>query len=131
MDRSAIKGERLTTWAVTPDGERVRLGFEDEAGRPCAVNLPINVLSALMMTIPRILRQALAVRFADGSLRMIHELGEWRVERAVEADASILSLATSDGFEVTFAVTTAEADRLGEMLRYSALPSAMRAAAVN
>jgi hypothetical protein len=131
MDRSAIKGERLTTWAVSPDGERVRLGFEDEAGRPCVLSLQTALLSALMMTIPRMLRQALEARVADGSLRMIHELGDWRVERAVGADASILSLATPDGFEVTFAVATPEADRLGETLRYSATPDAVRARVVN
>jgi hypothetical protein len=131
MDPHDISGERLTSWSVAPDGEQVRLGFEDEAGRPCAITLPIAVLSALMMTIPRMLRQALEARFADGSLRMIHELGDWRVERAVGADASILSLATPDGFEVTFAVATPQADRLGETLRHSAAPSAARAPVVN
>ena len=131
IDPHDISGERLTSWSVAPDGEHVRLGFADEAGRPCAVTLPIAVLSALMMTIPRMLRQALEARFADGSLRMIHELGDWRVERAVGADASILSLATPDGFEVTFAVATPQADRLGETLRHSAVPSAARAPIVN
>ena len=115
MDPHDISGERLTSWSVAPDGEQVRLGFEDEAGRPCAVTLPIAVLSALMMTIPRMLRQALEARFADGSLRMIQEL----------------SLATPDGFEVTFAVATPQADRLGETLRHSAAPSAARAPVVN
>ena len=60
---------------------------------------------------------------ADGLLRMIHELGGWCVERAVGADASILSFATPDGFEVTFAVATPQADRLGQTLRHSADPS--------
>jgi hypothetical protein len=132
MQRDTIIGERLTSWAVAEGGEHVRLGFEDEAGQPCAVALPIAVLSALMMTIPRMLQQALEARFADGSLRMIHELGEWRVERAVGVDASILSLTTPDGFEVTFAVATPQADRLGQTLRHSASPSAaVRAPAVN
>jgi len=132
MERDTIIGERLTSWATAEGGEHVRLGFEDAAGRACAVILPISVLSALMMTIPRMLRQALEARFADGSLRMIHELGDWRVERAVGADASILSLATPDGFEVTFAVATPQADRLGQTLRHSAEPSvAVRAPVVN
>src|SRR5262249_29949501 len=121
-----IDGERLTTWAVSPDGETVRLGFEDAAGRPCAINLPITVLSGLMMTIPRMLRQALAARFADGSLRMTHELGDWRVERAAGTDASILSLTTPDGFEVAFAVATPQASRLSETLRLAARPGAVR-----
>jgi len=131
MDGNMIRGERLTTWAVTPDGEQVQLGFEDGAGRACTITLPVAVLSGLMMTIPRMLRRALRLRFADGSLRMIHELGDWRVERAVGADASILSLATPDGFEVTFAVATPQADRLGEKLRHSASPVAVGASVIN
>lgn len=120
MDPDTIQGERLTTWEVADDGERVRLGLEDAAGRPCAVSLPVAVLSGLMMTIPRMLRRALEARFSDNSLRMIHELGDWRVERAAGADAFIVSLATPDGFEVTFAVPTSQADRIGETLRFSA-----------
>lgn len=131
MNSDTIEGERLTTWAVTPDGERVQLGFEDDSGQPCAVSLPVGVLSGLMMTIPRMLRQALEARFGDCSLRMIHELGDWRVERAVGADASILSLVTPDGFEVNFAVPSPQADRLGETLRHSVDGSAARAVVVN
>ena len=131
MDQSLIRGERLTTWAATPGGERVELGVENDAGRPWTISLPIALLSALMMTIPRMLRHALQARFGDGSMRLIHELGNWRVERAVDADASILSLTTTDGFEVTFAVATAEADRLGETLRYSATSDAVRPPVVN
>lgn len=119
-----IKGERLTTWSVTPDGEHVRLGLVNDGGQPCAVLLPIAVLSGLMMTIPRMLQDALRAKFSDSSLRMIHELGDWRVERAAGADASILSLATPDGFEVAFAVATPQADRLGKTLRHSATSAA-------
>lgn len=122
---------RLTTWAVSADGEQVRLGFVDAAGQHCAISLPIAALSALMMTIPRMLQKALEARFGDGSMRMIHELGTWRVERAVGADASILSLTTPDGFEVVFAVATPQADRLGKMLCHSAAPAAVRASVIN
>jgi hypothetical protein len=131
MERSAIKGERLTTWAVTSDGERVRLGLEDEAGRPCALSLPINLLSALMMTIPRMLREALEARASDGSLRMIQELAGWRLERAVDADAFILSLATLDGFEVTFAVPAPQAELLAETLRESVAPRVEQVRVIN
>jgi hypothetical protein len=75
MDSPLIRGERLTTWAATPDGERVELGVENDAGRPCTISLPVALLSALMMTIPRMLRHALQARFGNGSMRLIHELG--------------------------------------------------------
>jgi hypothetical protein len=126
-----IKGKRLTAWSVTQDGEHVRLGLVDDDGRPCAVLLPTAVLSGLMMTIPRMLQDALRVKFSDGSLRMIHELGDWRVERAAGTDASILSLATPDGFEVTFSVATPQADRLGKTLRHSATPAAEELTVLN
>ena len=131
MDRGAIKGERLTTWEVAEDGERVCLGLEDEDGQRHAVSLPASVLSALMMTIPRMLRQALETRFSDSTRRMIHELGDWRVERAAGADAFIISLTTVDGFEVTFAVPSSRADRLGETPRFSASDTPPAGAIIN
>lgn len=130
-DTPVIHGKRLTTWATAPDGRHVQLGFEDEAGRSSLISLPVDVLSALMMTIPSMLRQALNAQFADGSLRITHPLGDWRVERALETNASILSLTTPDGFEVAFALAMSQADQLGEMLRHSTEPAAASAPAVN
>ena len=47
---------------------------------------------------------------------MVYELGAWCIERANEATL-ILNLATSDGFEVAFAVSAPQADHLGAALR--------------
>jgi hypothetical protein len=126
-----VKGARLTTWAASPDGERIELGIETDSGQPCTISLPIGLLSALMMTIPRMLREALRLQLGDRSLRMTHELGTWRVERAVGAEATILSLITTDDFEVTFALPLPEADRLGATLRYSAEREAVSPPMVN
>ncbi len=112
-----IDGIRLTAWEMTPDGERVRLGFDDAEGKGCEISLPVSQLSALMMTIPRMLQRALSAQFSDGSLRMIHELGNWRLEHAAGTDAAILSLGTVDGFEVAFAVAANEVERLARSLR--------------
>jgi hypothetical protein len=66
---------------------------------------------------------------ADDLSRMIHEPGDWWVERA--ADAFIVSLATADGFEKTFAMPTPQADQFGKTLRESADRGALRASAIN
>lgn len=116
VDRAVIRAERLTTWAAAQDGQHVWLGFEDAHGQACRISLPIGLLSALMMTIPRMLRQALDTQFTDGSLRMIYELGDCRIERAAGEDAFILNLSTPDGFEVAFAVASSVADRLAKTL---------------
>jgi hypothetical protein len=126
-----IKGKRLTAWSVTQDGEYVQLGFVDETDETVTLLLPIGMLSGLMMTIPRMLRDALKAKFSDNSLRMIHKLGDWRVERATGTNGSILSLATPDGFEVTFAVATPQADRLGRTLRHAATPATTESTFLN
>jgi hypothetical protein len=70
MKRLLIKGAQLTTWAASPDGERVELGIETDSGQSCTLSLPTGMLSALMMTIPRMLREALRSQLGDRSLHM-------------------------------------------------------------
>jgi hypothetical protein len=70
MKRLLIKGAQLTTWAASPDGERVELGAETDSEQSCTLSLPIGMLSALMMTIPRMLREALRSQLGDRSLHM-------------------------------------------------------------
>ena len=54
-------GERLTTWSVSPDGARARLGFADNHGRPFRIDLPVEAVSGLLMTLPHVLQHALHV----------------------------------------------------------------------
>lgn len=120
MEDPPIEGKRLTSWTVAPDGLRVRLGLADENGQVREISLPVEMLHSSMTTIPRMLSVALGGRFADGLPRVIHQLGDWRVESTADADTSILSLAAADGFEVAFAVDAPDAEKLGETLRDSA-----------
>lgn len=98
-----LAGEWLTTWSVSPDGSRARLGFADGAGWPCRVDLPVEVVSGLLMTLPRVLQAALDRR-GDGSDRVVQPLGSWQLERASDPGRLILTLTTPDGFSVAFAL---------------------------
>ena len=98
-----LVGEALTTWSVSHDGSRVRLGFADHDGKSCRIDLPMEAMSALLLTLPRILQCALEAR-NDGSDRIVHPLGGWQLERAAEPGELILTLRTSEGFEVAFAM---------------------------
>ncbi len=114
LDAAAVRelvGEWLTTWSVSQDGGRVRLGFLDGDGQPCRIDLPMEAVSGLLLTIPRILQCALDAR-GDGSERIVHLLGGWRLERA--ADALILTLETPDGFNVAFALASAQLTAMAE-----------------
>jgi hypothetical protein len=111
-----IHGQKLTSWAVVPGGEQVCLGFAAAGGETHRIVLPFDALTGLLMTLPRMLQSALDERFPDGTLRIVHPLGLWRLEQT-EGDAGlILKLGTPDGFEVAFAVPDEDAGSLGTAL---------------
>ncbi|HEY0207033.1 MAG TPA: hypothetical protein VGC15_23145 [Acetobacteraceae bacterium] len=102
-----LAGEWLTTWSVSPDGSRARLGFADGAGRPCRIDLPVEAVSGLLMTLPRVLQAALDRR-GDGNARVVQPLGAWRLERAADPGRLLLTLSTPDGFSVAFALAASD-----------------------
>jgi hypothetical protein len=111
-----IEGQKLTTWAVLPGGEQVSLGFASVGGEPHRIVLSFEALTGLLMTLPRMLQSALNERFPDGTLRVVHPLGDWRLEQAEGEYGLILKLGTPDGFEVAFNVPDAEASSLAAAL---------------
>ncbi len=117
-------GEGLTTWSVSPGGRRVQLGFEDASGRRCRLDLPFDVLSALLFTIPRILRAALRAR-GDRNARVIQPLRSWQLERAAGTDCLILTLSTPTGFDVAFAVAQDQLAAMGEAAAGADRPRAL------
>src|ERR1700722_10180668 len=70
-----IEGQKLTSWSVIPGGEQVCLGFAARDGEIHRILLPVDTLTGLLMTLPRILQSALDERFPDGTLRIVHPLG--------------------------------------------------------
>jgi hypothetical protein len=111
-----IEGQKLTTWSVLPGGEQVCLGLAATCGETHRLVLPFEALTGLLMTLPRMLQSALNERFPDSTLRVVHPLGEWRLEQAEGDSGVILKLGTRDGFEVAFAVPDQDADSLGTAL---------------
>lgn len=108
-----LVGEGLTAWSVSPCGARVRLGFEDAAGQRCRLDLPFEAISALLMTIPAILRAALRAR-GEGDTRVVQPLGDWRLERAAGTASLILTLSTPTGFDIAFRVAADQLEAMGE-----------------
>jgi hypothetical protein len=111
-----IEGQTLTTWTVIPGGEQICLGFTSAHGVTHRIKLPVEVLTGLLMTLPRMLQSALNERFPDGSLRVVQPLGDWRLEQAEGDNGLILKLGTPDGFEVAFTVPDPDAASLGAAL---------------
>jgi hypothetical protein len=116
MEPTPIQGEKLTTWSVLPGGAQVSLEFVAIDGGTHRIVLPVDALSGLMMTLPRMLQSALDKRFPDGSLRIVQRLGKWQLEQQEAAGELILKLGTKDGFEVAFALNNEHAGSLGAAL---------------
>jgi hypothetical protein len=107
---------QLTGWGVSPGGSHLSLGFLTKDGASRRVVLPLDAVTGLMMTLPRMLQAALQARFPDGSLRAVQPLDTWRLEQAATPDGLILTLRAPGGFEVAFAMDADDADTLATAL---------------
>lgn len=113
-----IEAEALTTFEVTPDGARVRLNGRASDGAAVSFSLPIDCVSQMVMTLPRIAQEAIRRFHGDDSLKLVYPAGAWTVERsAQDPDTYIVSLGTPDGFAVSFALSPAKMNEVGLSIR--------------
>jgi len=95
----------LASCQVASDGSAICLKFEDADGRPVALRLPQACIQQLVMTLPHLLSKALLAQHGDQSLRAVFPLSDWRLEVAAGSKNFILTMRTTDGFEVSFVVS--------------------------
>jgi hypothetical protein len=101
---------------VRPCGRIAELGFRDTTGALVVLAVPHQALSMLLMTLPRLIETSLRQRTGNASLRHVYPAGDWTVEATAGDSALLLTLATPDGFSVSFSLPPADARRLGEAL---------------
>jgi hypothetical protein len=112
-----IESAQLTTCDVTHDGEAVRLRFVDTAGNPISLKLPFAQAGSLTMTLPQLLTKALRARHGEEGSRFVFPLGDWVVEGVADGRTVIMTLRTTDGFEVSFAAPLEHCRSLASDLR--------------
>jgi len=112
-----IFGDRLTTFEITPDGSRFCMNVTDEAGQARGLSLPAECLTQLIMTLPEMASKVLKMRYGDDTLRVVYPLGGIRIEAAHVEGVTILTLATQDGFTVSFGLTIQDLRRLEDTAR--------------
>jgi hypothetical protein len=100
-----IIAQELTVFDITGDGSRFRMSFRCGGGEQGSLSLPTECLSELIMTLPRMVTQALRARHGDDSLRLVYAADNVRVEQSSDAKTAIVTLTTPDGFEVSFGLT--------------------------
>ncbi len=97
--------QKLTTFDVAGDGARFHMSFICQDGGQVSLSLPTECLYGLIMTLPRMMRQALRVRYHDESLRLVYPAENICIEHSSDPKTVIVTLATPDGFEASFGLT--------------------------
>lgn len=111
-----IESQSLTTCEVAPDGNTVILGFTDSQGTSARIRLPLNQIGALAMTLPDLINKALRSRYSDPTLRYAYPLASWTLEQSSQPGTGMMTLSTTDGFSVCFAIEREVQQMLAEAL---------------
>jgi hypothetical protein len=106
----------LTHFSVCRSGRHVEIGFTDHTGEPAALQLPQECLSMLLMTLPTMIETVLRRRTGNPTLRQVYAMGDWQLHLGSDPQSLILSLATPDGFAVSFCTSFEQAAVLGDAL---------------
>lgn len=118
-----IKSQALTTCEVATDGEAISLGFVDTTGGQAAINLPLEQVTSLAMTLPMLIEKALRARYGDDSLRYTYPLGSWTFEQSSDLETTLVTLRTIDGFSVCFSMQRGQKDKLSKALAENEKPT--------
>ena len=118
----------LARFETAEDGESISLVAEDVSGRSVRIAFPTEVLSSLIMTLPRMVTAAIQRRRNDPSARLVYPLAESRTELSADLSTRILTLKTPDGFTVSFAVND---DQFRELARSHAQSAGIRSRLAN
>jgi hypothetical protein len=113
-----IRCSKLTTCRTLDDGETVKLEFLDQGDNPISLLLSFEDAESIAMTLPRLLTQAVKAQTGQDNARYVFALGRWLLEGVEDHQSLILTLATADGFEVSFRVPHATCRALGWALQH-------------
>lgn len=90
--------------AVSPEGDKILIELHRKDSAPQEVTLSFDEASALAMTLPRLLTEALVRRFPDASMRHVYPVRDYIVECASDQRHVLLTLSSGGGFDVVFGV---------------------------
>ena len=107
-----IVGNELIAYDIASDGNWFRMSFSCVNGKRGSLSLPTECLMALIITLPRMMTQALAARFGDERLRLVYPAEEVLIEGTPDPNAFIMTLRTPDGFSVSFSLNRQQLDAL-------------------
>ena len=103
----------LTSFETADDGASILMHLRDATGSPVTMSLPIACLNSLLMTLPKMLASAIQRQHNDASLRIVYPADRLTMELGSDLCTCIMTLATPDGFEVSFGLSGAQCREVG------------------
>src|SRR5260370_29287906 len=86
--------QKLTTFSIAADGTRFRMNFISGDGDHACLDLPTECLTELIMTLPRMVRQALHARHHDDNLPLVYPSDKIIIEQSSDPKTIIVTLLT-------------------------------------
>jgi hypothetical protein len=108
-----IEVRKLTRFETADDGTSIKILVEDATGQPATLSFPIECLTSLIMTLPRMVTAAVQRQQKDPTLRVTFPLEQFEVELSPDLDTRILTLTTPDGFAVSFSLSEEQCRGIG------------------
>jgi hypothetical protein len=111
-----IDVQALAEFNVEPDGRSVTLQVVDAMGSPIKLNLQVDQLGQLAMTLPSLIEVAIRRQYGDSSCRFTYPMESWMVEQAIDPSLVILTMRTTDGFGVSFSMPRSKAEEMADSI---------------
>ncbi|HEY8127663.1 MAG TPA: hypothetical protein VIF39_02970 [Hyphomicrobium sp.] len=111
-----IDVQALTEFNVETDGHSVTLQVIDAMGSPVNLNLQVDQLGQLAMTLPSLIDAAIRRQYGDSSFRFTYPMESWVVEQAIDPSLVILTMRTTDGFGVSFSMPRSKAGEMADSI---------------
>jgi len=105
---------------VDTEGGTISLDLFDETDQKFTLQMSVEQVGMLVMTLPNLIEVALRRRFRDSTFRYTYATGACTVEQASDPNALIMTMKTTDGFGISFAVSRERARQLSEALSLGA-----------
>jgi hypothetical protein len=112
-----IKTTALTDCRVIQDGHTVRMDLVDDKGKDLSLELPFEQARAIAKLLPSLPERTRQARGVNTSARFVLPLDRWAVEESSDGTGLLLTLASSDGYEVCFDLPAEACRGLGLVLR--------------
>jgi hypothetical protein len=110
--RGNVEVRRLVGFETANDGTAVKLFAEDVAGSEMVINMKIETLTALLVTLPKMASKIIERWQSDPRTRIAYPLTDFRMELSQDG-RRILTFGTQEGFTISFSLGEQLSEKMG------------------